>query len=78
MFRTNVQEKRFSDESNNHLNRYINQETTRFLRFQRPDVIILKDQQHRVTIWCSVSGHDIIGTYFVKNEVTLLHLLWVI
>lgn len=59
----------FSDESHIHLNGYINRQTTRFLGFERPDVIVEKPlHSARVTIWCAVSGHGIIGPYFVEDE----------
>lgn len=59
----------FSDESHVHLNGYINRQTTRFLGFERPDVIVEKPLHSvRVTIWCAVSGHGIIGPYFVEDD----------
>ena len=50
-----------------HLNGYNNRETTRFLGFERPDV---QKPLHsaRVTIWCAVSGHGILGPYFVEDD----------
>ena len=50
----------FSDESHNHLNGYINQQTTSFLGFKRHST--------RVMIWCAVSGHRILGPYLVKDD----------
>ncbi|KAF2895101.1 hypothetical protein ILUMI_11072 [Ignelater luminosus] len=58
-----------SDKSYIHLNGYINRQTTQFLGFERPDVIVEKPlHSERVTIWCVVSGHGIIGFYFVEDE----------
>ena len=59
----------FSDESHIDLNGYINQQTTRFLGFERPDVVVQKPlHSARVTIWCAVSGHGILGPYFVEDD----------
>ena len=59
----------FSDESHIHLNGYVNRQTTRFLGFERPDVVIQKPlHRAQVTIWCAVSGHVILGPYFVEDE----------
>ncbi|KAF2884924.1 hypothetical protein ILUMI_21243 [Ignelater luminosus] len=59
----------FSDKSHIHLNSYINRQTTRFLGFERPDVIAEKSlHSERVTTWCAVSGHGIICPYFVEDE----------
>ena len=49
----------FSYESHIHLNG--NRQTTRFLGFKQPD-------SARVTIWCTVSRHGILGSYFVKDD----------
>lgn len=59
----------FSDESHVHLSGYINRQTTRFLGFERPDVIVEKPLHSlRVTVWCAVSGHGMIGPYFVEDD----------
>jgi hypothetical protein len=42
---------------------------TRFLDFERPDVIVQKPlHSTRVTIWCAVSAHGILGPYFIEDE----------
>ena len=52
-----------------HLNGYINRQTTRFLEFERPDIVVQKPLlSARVTIWCAVSGHGILGPYFVEDD----------
>ena len=59
----------FSDESHIHLNGYINWQTTRFLGLKRPNVVVQKPlHSARVTIWCTVSGHGILGPYFVEDD----------
>ena len=59
----------FSDESHIYLNGYINRQTTRFLGFERPDVVVQKPlHSARVTIWCAVSGHGILGPYFFEDD----------
>ena len=59
----------FSDESHIHLNGYINWQTTRFIGFERPDVVIQKPLHSvRVTMWCTVSGLGILSPYFVKDD----------
>ena len=59
---------RFSDESHIHLNGYINRQTTRFVGFEWPNVVLQKPlQSARVTIWFPVSGHGILGHYFVHD-----------
>ena len=59
----------FSDESYIHLNGYINRRTTRFLGFERPDVVVQKPlHSARVMIWYAVSGHGILGPYFVEED----------
>ena len=59
----------FSDESHIHLNLYINRQTTRFLGFERPDVVIQEPlHSARVTIWCAVSGQRILGPYLVEDD----------
>lgn len=59
----------FSDESHIHLEGYINKQTTRFLGFDKPDVIIQKPlHSARVTIWCAVSAHGVIGPYFIEDD----------
>ena len=59
----------FSDESHIHLNGYINQQTTHFLGFEWPDVVVQKPLHSvQVTIWCIVSGHGILGPYFVEDD----------
>ena len=58
----------FSDECHIHLNGYINRQTTRFLGFERPDVVIQKPlHSAQVMIWCTVSIHGILGPYFVED-----------
>ena len=48
----------FSAESHIHLNGYVNRQRTRFLGFERPDVVVQKPlHSARVTIWCALSGH---------------------
>lgn len=49
-----------------HIYLNINRQTTRFLGFERPVFIVGKDSA-RVTIWCAVSAHGIIGPYFVED-----------
>ena len=45
----------FSDEGDIHFDGFINLQTTRFLGFERPDVIVQKPlHRERVTIWCAV------------------------
>ncbi|KAF2888541.1 hypothetical protein ILUMI_17632 [Ignelater luminosus] len=52
-----------------HLNGYINQQTTRFLRFVRLEIIVEKPlHSERVTIWCAMSGRGIIGLYFLEDK----------
>ena len=52
-----------------HLNGYINRQRTRFLGFERPDVVLQKPlHSARVTIWCAVFGHGILGPYFVEDD----------
>ena len=59
----------FSDESHIHLNGYINRQSTRFLGFERPDVVVQKPvHSARITIWCAVSGHGILGPYFIEDD----------
>ena len=58
----------FSEESHIHLNGYINRQTTRFVGFEWPNVVLQKPlQSARVTIWFAVSGHGILGHYFVHD-----------
>ena len=58
-----------TDESHIHINGYINRQTTHFLGFKRPDVVIQKPlHSAQVTIWCIVSGHGILGPYFVGDD----------
>ena len=60
---------RFSDEWHIHLNGYMNWQRTSFLGFERPDVVVQKPLHSvRVTIWCTVSGHRILGPYFIKDD----------
>ena len=57
----------FSDESHIHLDGFINRQTTRFLGFDGPDVIVQKPlHRERVTIWCAVSGNGVLGPYFIE------------
>lgn len=59
----------FSDESHIHLNGYINRQTTRFLGFERPNVIVQKPlHSARVTIWCAISAHGLLGPYFIEDK----------
>ena len=59
----------FLNESHIHLNGYINRETTRFLGFEWPDVVIQKPLHSAwVTILCTISGHRILGPYFVEVD----------
>lgn len=52
-----------------HLNGFINKQTTRFLGFERPDIVVERQQRgKRVTIWCAVSGRGIVGPYFVEGN----------
>ena len=57
----------FSDESYIHLKGYINRQTTLFLGFEWPDVQ-KPLQSVRVTIWWTVSGHRILGPYFIEDD----------
>jgi hypothetical protein len=43
---------------------------TRFLGFERPDVIVQKPlcSSSSSTIWCAVSAHGIIGPYLIEDE----------
>ena len=44
-------------------------QTTRFLGFERPYVTVQKPlHSTRVTIWCAVSAHGILGPYFIEDE----------
>ncbi|PNF16159.1 hypothetical protein B7P43_G01121 [Cryptotermes secundus] len=44
-------------------------QTTRFLGFERPDVTVQKPlHSTRVTLWCAVSAHGILGPYFIEDE----------
>ena len=58
----------FSDESHIHLNGYINRQITHFLGFEQPDAVQKPLRSVRVTIWCAVSGHGILGPYFFKVD----------
>ena len=59
----------FSDESHIHLNGYINWQTTHFLGFKRPDVVVQKSLHSAwVSIWCAASGQGILGPYFVEDD----------
>ena len=59
----------FSDESHIHLNGYINRQTTHFLGFKWPDVVVQKPLHTVwVTIWCALSGHGILGPYFIEDD----------
>ena len=59
----------FSDEGHIHLTGYINRQTTRFLGFERPDVVVQKPfHSARVMIWFAVSGHGILDSYFVEDN----------
>ncbi|PNF30361.1 hypothetical protein B7P43_G13409 [Cryptotermes secundus] len=59
----------FSDKSHIHLDAYINRQTTHFLGFEWPNVIVQKPlHSTRVTIWCTVSAHGILGPYFIEDE----------
>lgn len=59
----------FTDECHVHLNGYINKQTTRFLGFERPDIVVERPQHSkRVTIWCAVSGRGIVGPYFFEGN----------
>ena len=50
----------FSDESLIHLNDYINRQTTRFLGFERPDIVVQKPQHTaRITIFIAPSMRDL-------------------
>ena len=57
-----------SDESHIHFNGYMSRQTTRVLGFKRRDVVVQKPlHSARVSIWCAVSGHGILGPYFVED-----------
>ena len=59
----------FPDGSQIHLKGYTNRQTTRFLGFERPNVVVHKPlHSARVTIWCAVSGHGLLGPYFVEVD----------
>ena len=59
----------FSDESHIHLDGFINRQTTRFLGFERPDVIVQKPlHRERVTIWCALSGNGVLGPYLIEDD----------
>ncbi|KAI4465110.1 transposable element tc3 transposase-like protein [Holotrichia oblita] len=59
----------FSDESHIHLNGYITKRATRFRGFERPDIIVEQPlHSDRVTIWCAVSAHGILGPYFIEAD----------
>ena len=60
---------RFSDESHIHLIGYIHRQTTRFLVFERPDVVVkIPLHSARVSIWCAVSGLGILSSYYVETD----------
>ena len=59
----------FSDESHILLNGYINWQTTCFLGFEWPDIVVQKPLHSvQVTIWCAVSGHGLLDPYFVEDD----------
>ena len=53
----------FTNEHNIYLNGYINRQTTYFLGFVQKPL-----HSARVTIWCAVSRHGILGPYFVEDD----------
>jgi hypothetical protein len=65
-----VRGSRFRDEESHiHLGGYLNRQTTRFLGFQRPDVVVQEPlRSGHVTIGCAVSAHGILGPCFIEDE----------
>lgn len=59
----------FSDEAHFHLSGYVNRRTNRFLGFARPDEVQeVPLHSAKVSVWCAVSGHGIIGPYFIEEN----------
>lgn len=58
----------WSDECHVLLSGHVNKQNMRFLGWQKPDECAQKPlHSERVTVWCAVSGHGIIGPYFLED-----------
>lgn len=60
----------FSDECHFHLSGYVNKQNWRHWGTQHPEVYVVKPlHPQRLTVWCAISGHGIIGPVFIDGNV---------
>ena len=60
----------FTDEAHFELYGYVNKQTHRFWGTEKPEVGVSRPHwSPRVTVWCAISSHGIIGPYFTQENV---------
>jgi len=58
-----------SDEAHFHINGYVNKQNSRYWSFQNPrDLHERPLHSPKVTVWCALSMHGVIGPYFFEDE----------